>query len=170
MYQFVTQAVGILGAVITILSFQFKDNRRYYTAQALGGLCFAINFFMLGAYTGSLLNLINVGRGFGFAVEKGKKPNVTLVSVCALYVLATVFTFDGALSVVACAAQLIGSFAMWTRKPGPMRVLQFFLVSPMWLVYNGFVGAVGGLICETFNMISVAVYFIRMKFFPKQTL
>ena len=65
MTEIVAQLFGVIGAIITIYSFQFKDNKLYFSAQAAGGLCFAINFYLLGAYTGSLLNLINVARGFG---------------------------------------------------------------------------------------------------------
>lgn len=169
MKDIVVQMIGIAGALLGILSYQFKDNRKYYTGQALSGLCFGVHFFLLGAYTGAFLNFINLGRGFGFAAEKNKKPYITLVSVCVLYVAATALTYDGALSILACAAQLIGSIGMSTRRPSGMRILQFTLVSPSWIIYNGFVGSIGGILCETFNMASILVYFARTKLLKRKT-
>lgn len=158
------QIVGLIGAALGILSYQFKDNRKYFAGQALSGLCFGFHFLLLGAYTGSLLNFINLLRGFGFAVEKKKKPYVTFITVSILYLAATASTYDGGLSMLACAAQLVGSIGMFSRHPAGMRVLQFTLVSPAWMIYNGCVGSAGGIVCEAFNMTSIAVYFIRTKF------
>ncbi len=162
------QIVGFVGAALGIVSYQCKNNRLYYSAQALSGLCFSLHFFLLGAYTGALLNFINIFRGFGYAAEKRKKPYITLSVVCALYLAATVCTFDGALSALACAAQLIGSVGMFFGHPTGMRVVQFLTVSPSWIVYNAFVGSLGGIACEVFNMGSIVVYFLRVKVFEKR--
>lgn len=162
------QLVGLVGAALGIASYQCKSNRLYYSAQALSGLCFSVHFFLLGAYTGALLNFINIFRGFGFAAEKNKKPYVTLAVSCVLYLAATAFTFDGALSALACAAQLLGSVGMFFGHPTGMRVVQFLTVSPSWIVYNAFVGSLGGIVCEVFNMCSIVVYFLRVKVFEKR--
>lgn len=167
MTELMTQMLGLLGAALCILSLQCKDNRKYFVGQALSGLCFAVHFYLLGAYTGALINLVNVGRGFGFAAERSEKPNVTLAASCVLYVTAAALTFDGILSVLACVAQLIGSYAMWTRKPTRIRVLQVACISPMWLTYNGLTGSLGGVCCEAFNILSVAVYFVRVRLLPR---
>ena len=110
-----------------------------------------------------MLNLINVARGFGYIAEKKQKPYKTLVGVCILYVAATIFTFDGPLSVIACAAQLIGSFGMFLRNPAKMRIIQLAAVSPMWLIYNVFTFSIGAIVCESANMLSVILFFVRTK-------
>lgn len=170
MYAFFTQLIGLLGAALGMLSFQFKDNNKYYTAQALSGLCFAVNFFLLGAYTAALLNLINLIRGFGFAFEKGDKPNKTLITVCILYIAATALTYNGPLSLLVGASVLVGSYGMWSRKPTLMRILQIGFISPAWLLHNVLTASLGGIVCEVFNMLSVIVYFIRIKFFAGKNL
>lgn len=163
------QALGILGALICILSYQCKENRIYYVGQAVSGLCFSIHFFLLGSYTGALLNFINIFRGIGYAAEsaKHKRAYGTLLGSSVLYVLATIFTYDGPFALVACAAQLIGSAEMFWGHPIGMRVLQFFFVSPGWILYNGNAGSIGGVLCETFNMVSILVFFLRTRLLPR---
>ena len=56
------QALGVLGAVLSIFAYQFKDNRKYFTILAFSGFCFGLHFYLLGAFTGALLNFINVIR------------------------------------------------------------------------------------------------------------
>ena len=48
MTEIVAQLFGVIGAIITISSFQFKDNKLYFSAQAAGGLCFAVSDVLLG--------------------------------------------------------------------------------------------------------------------------
>ena len=157
------QALGVLGAVLSIFAYQFKDNRKYFTILAFSGFCFGLHFYLLGAFTGALLNFINVIRGFGNTFEKNKKPYITLMLTSVLYIAATVFTHGGALAILACAAQLVGSIGMfWGHETG-MRILQFTFVSPAWLVYNFFMHSIGGILCEIFNMTSILVYFVRTR-------
>lgn len=113
------QALGVLGAVLSIFAYQFKDNRKYFTILAFSGFCFGLHFYLLGAFTGALLNFINVIRGFGNTFEKNKKPYITLILTSVLYIAATVFTHGGALAILACAAQLVGSIGMfWGHETG----------------------------------------------------
>lgn len=168
MSEVLAQGVGILGAALSIFAYQFKDNQKYFVLLALSGVCFGVHFLLLGAFTGALLNFINVVRGFGYTFERNKKPYITLVLSVTLYVSATVFTHGDALSILACAAQVVGCVSMfWGHKTG-MRLIQFTLISPAWLIYNGCTGSIGGVLCETFNMTSIIVYFIRTKLLKKE--
>ena len=86
MSEVLAQGVGILGAALSIFAYQFKDNRKYFVLLALSGVCFGVHFLLLGAFTGALLNFINVVRGFGYTFERNKKPYITLVLSVTLYV------------------------------------------------------------------------------------
>lgn len=157
------QIIGIIAAALGIFSIQIKSNKGYYVVQALSGFSFFLNFFLLGAYTGAMLNLINVLRGFGFAYEKNKRPYITLALSSVLYIIATVFTFDTYLSVLVCVAQIICTVTMATRKPTVIRLGTLCVQVPVWLFYNIVNGSVGAIFCELFNLVSVIVYFVRVK-------
>lgn len=161
------QIFGIAAAALGIFSIQIKNNKGYYTAQALSGLCFFFNFFLLGAHTAAMLNLLNVIRGFGFVLEKNRKPYVTVAVSSVLYVIATVLTFDGYLSALVCAAQLICTVTMASKKPSVIRLGMLFVQVPVWLFHNIVTGSLGATVCELFNLVSIAVYFARVKFADK---
>lgn len=158
------QIVGILGTCAAFISFQLKENKKFFILQSTSGALFALNFLMLGAYTGSLLNLINIYRGAVMAGGKKTRKLFFLVSIQLLYIVATVFTYTNIFSLIALAAQLIGTFAMWSQNGKTIRILQLFAVSPMWLIHNIFVFSIGGIICEVFNIGSIIVSLIRFGF------
>ena len=162
------QIMGILAAIIAISSFQVKNNVGFYAMQGLSGLCFAVNFFLLGSYTSAAFNVLNIVRGLGFAFEKNKKPNITLFGMWIIYIAVTVLTYSGPLSAIICIAQILSTFGMWTRDAKKMRIMQFFAASPLWLVNNIVVGSVGATVCEIFNMCSIIVFFIRVNIIEKK--
>ena len=160
----VGQIIGILASVICILSFQMKDTKRLAIMQGISGLMFATNFFMLGSYTGAVLNVINFFRSACVASKKTKYDKLLFFGVNALYVLACIFTYDGWLSILVTVAQLVGTYAMWDRDGKKLRILQFFFVSPCWLTHNIVAFSIGGIITEAVNLGSVVVSVIRFGF------
>jgi len=161
MIDIIAQVLGILGTIFAFVSFQLKENKKFFMLQALSGCMFALNFLLLGAYTGCLLNFINIFRGAVMAGGKKTSKPYLLIITLALYTIATVFTYTNIFSLIALIAQLVGTLAMWSRNGKTIRILQLFCVSPLWLVHNIFVFSIGGIICEVFNIGSIIVSLIR---------
>ncbi len=161
MIDILAQILGILGTIFAFLSFQLKENKKFFILQAISGCMFALNFLLLGAYTGCLLNFINIFRGAVMAGGKKMHKAHWLIAIQALYTIATIFTYTNIFSLIALIAQLVGTFAMWSKNGKTIRFLQLFCVSPLWLIHNIFVFSIGGIICEVFNIGSIIVSLIR---------
>ena len=65
-----TQLVGLGGSALLISSYQMKNNRGYFFLQGAGSALFTVNFFLLGAYTSALLNVLSLFRGMILAAGK----------------------------------------------------------------------------------------------------
>lgn len=161
MIEIIAQILGILGTTAAFISFQLKGNKKFFILQALSGSLFALNFLLLGAYTGCLLNFINIYRGAVMAGGKKLHKLPFLISIQAIYIIATIFTYTNVFSLIALIAQLVGTFAMWSNNGKTIRMLQLFCVSPLWLVHNIFVFSIGGIICEVFNIGSIIISLVR---------
>ena len=172
MYEIIAQGIGILGMVMNILSYQAKKQKNIIVIQFFGCLFFAINFFMLEAFTGAILNAIGVIRAVIY-INKDKIKFMKLVNYffIIIYVLSYFATFlvfkkeitvlnliIEVLPVIAMIASTI-AFAMNSAKS----VRRFaFISSPSWLVYNCVNLAVGAIVCEIFTLISVILAVIRL--------
>ena len=158
------QAIGIVGSVLIIGSFQMKSNKWLFVCQMLGSLMFTVNFFMLGSYAGSLMNFVSCIRGvLLLAGGKWSKPWICAV-LCAIYIVSGVFTYDGICSVLITISSVVVTVAMWTRNGKNIRLANFFTNSPAWLVNNIYYFSLGGIITEVVSLVSVLVSFIRFGF------
>ena len=168
-FDVIAQACGIVGMIIIVLSFQVKDNKKFFILQGLGSSFFVINFLMIGAIAGALFNLANFVRGMLFSrnAEKLWKLIVTEVLYIGCYIFSVISVwgdnFQIFLSALPFVALFFMSICMWKGNGKHIRYSQILYMSPAWIVHNIFNFSLGGLICETFNMISSGVALIRQK-------
>ena len=165
--EIIAQALGIIGMVIFILSFQVKENKKLVLIQGIGGFMFFLNFMLIGAVAGALLNLCATVRGLLLMKNPKKTWKIVVIELLLLgCTILSVSTNWGdwlqiALAVLVYIGLALISFYMWKDNGKQLRICQVAITSPAWLIHNIFNFTIGGLICETFNIISVIVSFIR---------
>lgn len=170
--EIVAQIIGVLAMAFNVLSYQGKSQKTVIALQLFGGTLFAVNFLMLGATVGGLLNIIAAVRAILFLFkDKLKTDNIYwfigfIASYVAVYVLNfTVFDKQVTaynllielLPVVGMIALTIGfrlKKAAHIRKSG-------LVSSPAWLIYNIAANSWGAIICETLTLISIFVGMFR---------
>lgn len=163
----IAQGFGLLGMAFAFWSFQKKDNASFFVLQALCGAMFTINFGMIGAVSGVLFNISGVLRGVLFHKGDHKVWKLLvveaafLVSLVVSLVFYTTGTVNALLSLFTYIGLSVGTYVMWTGSGKNIRYVQLFLVSPSWLAYNTVHFTIGGILCETFNIISTIISFIR---------
>ena len=165
----IAQVFGILGLIVIVSSFQFKDNKTFFLMQGAGSLFFFVNFFMIGAFGGAFFNLTNLVRGLLFMKDREKPWKTILIEIlytgCFLF---SIFLTKGDLVQIILAALpfvalLFMTVCMKKGNPTHIRVSQIAYMSPAWIIHNIFNFSLGGLICEIINMISSLIALIRYK-------
>ncbi len=170
--QIAAQIIGIFAMAFNIISYQGKKQGTVIALQLVGGLLFALNFLLLGAWVGGILNMIAVIRAILFLLKDKLKTEklpwfvLFLCSYITVYILNfTVFgvepTFANfaieSLPVIGMTALNIGfrlKNASAVRKCG-------LVSSPAWLIYNIVAGSWGAILCEAFTLISIGVGMLR---------
>lgn len=173
------QAVGIVAMLFNILSFQQKTPRRVITFQLVGSALFALNYLMLGAPVGTLLNIIGIARAIVYSNRERFRAErlFWLILFVSLYGVSYVLTFAvfgtpftpinaliELLPVVGMTAVTVGfrlQNAATIRKLG-------LIGSPSWLIYNVVKVAVGGAICEIFSICSIVIGMLRYDRRPRE--
>ena len=140
--------------------------------QLLGGALFSVNYLLLGAAVGGILNILATVRAIVFLFKEKLKADRMpwfvgfVLSYVAVYVLNfTVFRKEPTLFNLAIELlPVIGMTALNVgfRLKDAAAVRKCGLVSsPAWLVYNIFVGSWGAIICEILTLISIFVGMLR---------
>lgn len=167
------QIIGYIATVICILSFQSKTQKGIVIMQTFSAGLFAIHFFMLGAFSGALLNVVCTIRAIIFTFRHKKwAGSVIWVYVFSFLSLVcyfiTVFVLipeptvkDYVIGILPVLGNVATTIA--TRLENAKLVRRYaFIASPLWLTYNAFMGSIGGVITESFNIISIITAMIRL--------
>lgn len=166
----IAQVLGITAMILTIVSMQCRSNRNFFICQELAGIFFLVSFCMLGAWSGALMNFFGIIRPELLRHEKIAKSKFTLSALILLLIgcaLAGILIFNEKwyLILTVFAAQLGGTYFMWTQSGKNIRLCQLFIVSPLWLIYNFLlsVPSIGGVLNEAINIISSIVALYRYR-------
>jgi len=171
--EIIAQAVGIVAMAFNILSYQQKKQKGVIAFQLVGGALFAVNFLLLGAYVGGILNIIAAIRAVIFLNKEKLKADRPLwfMGFTAVYIAVYILSFTvfgtactpynfviELLPVIGMVATTVGfslKRAADVRKCG-------LVSSPSWLIYNISNFSLGAIICETLSLISIVTGMIRL--------
>ncbi|MBR6739978.1 MAG: YgjV family protein [Clostridia bacterium] len=156
------QILGFIGLALAIVSFQSNRRRNILLFQLLAGTVFTLHFLLIGAYTGSLLNVIGVARSavFSFKGKKWADSRVWIGVFCAAMAVIGIFTWDGPASLLPTVAMMLTTVAFFLSNPTYIRRLNL-PSSPMWMVYNLINRSYGGILTECFVMTSLLIAMFR---------
>ena len=163
MNQMFTQGIGFLALFFVILSFQKRERQALLWVMLIGLLLFVAHFSLLNAWTGSFMNLIEVGIVF-VSFKKDTAvwarwrfwPHIFILS----YILAGFLTFKILSDILPIIAQIFGAVAVWQKNPHAIRFIML-IPRPLWFIYNFIVGSYAGMVTEVFILLSVVVGIIR---------
>ena len=173
MTETIAQIIGIFAAATNILSFQCKAKNKIILVQLFGGALFTVNFLLLGAVTGAIMNVLAIVRAILFLCKDRLKisDRALVIGLITAFLTVYVLTFT-VLGVEATARNLIvealpvigmsAATVSFSMKNGTaVRIIGITLSSPSWLIYNIFVFSIGAILCEAFSIVSIAIGICR---------
>ena len=157
------QILSIIAMVIMVISFQMKSNKLLFILQIISCIGFATSYLLLGFIDACFLNILALLRCVLFLIKRLKGNVIVLILLELSFIVCTIFTYQSVFSIVILIAQMVGTFSMWTGNGKIIRYLNLFITSPGWLINNIYAFSIGGIICESFNIISILVALFRYR-------
>lgn len=176
---FVAQAFGIIGMIFNIFVFQQRKQSGVLVCQFMAAITFALNYLLLGAMVGGILNLVGALRAVIFYFEEKTRARTLpwLIAFAVLFAVSYPLTFlvfktpistrSLIIEALPVLAMIIATVALRAGKARVVRSLGL-ISSPMWLIYNCFSGSIGAIASEILNLISIIVGIIRIDIKGKQ--
>ena len=166
------QILGLCAMALIVISFQCKKPARLCIIQVCACLFFVLHYLFLGlngdpaAYAGMTQNAVGLlFRGVLALSEKKKSllSPLVLAGLCAISAVVAILTYPGRLIAL---LPVVANFAcigcMWTKNSNTIRVTQLAVISPFWITYNVFTLSVAGILTESFNLVSIGIYYFRL--------
>lgn len=170
--EMIAQIIGVIAMMFNILSYQGKQQRTVITLQLFGATLFSVNYLLLGATVGGILNILGAIRAVVFIFkDKFKADRISwLIAFIASYISVYILNFTvfgkepTAFNLIIEILPVIGMLALniGFRLKNSANIRKCGLISsPAWLIYNIVAGSWGAIICELFTLISIFVGMFR---------
>ena len=168
----IAQVIGIFAMIFMFLSFQQKAKGGIIFCQLIGAVLFAINFFLLDAPAGCVMNIVAIVRAviFLFPDRLRTRHPAWLVGFIAVYLLSyiSVFTLFGkemtpynlAVEALPVAGLILTTVAFRAKSTRTIRRLGL-INSPLWLTYNSLCFSIGAIASEVLSLVSIIIAIIR---------
>ena len=161
--------IGYIGTGVLFLSYQMPKKKQIVLLQILSISIFTVHFFLLGSYTGAIMNLIALTKTVLYYFEN--KPwfrNTLFTAVYAIIIfVAGIVTWQGFPSLFPLIAMLVHTFAYNIKQEKWFR-LCMFPTSPLWMVYAILTGSIPALIGEILTTTSLLSAIIRYDVLHKE--
>ena len=167
------QILGLCAMALIVISFQCKKPARLCIIQVCACLFFVLHYLFLGlngdpaAYAGMTQNAVGLlFRGVLALSEKKKSllSPMVLAGLCAISAVVAILTYPGHLiALLPTVANFACIGCMWTKNSNTIRVTQLAVISPFWITYNVFTLSVAGILTESFNLVSIGIYYLRLR-------
>jgi hypothetical protein len=163
MNQVIIQGIGYLALLFVVLSFQHNNRRRLLFYMLIGLVLFIIHYALLGAWVGSLMNVIEAAMvlvGYRRETDKWAQRKFWPYAFIGIFVIAGILTAKTYVDILPVIAQIIGTIAVWQTNPRVIRYIML-LPRPLWFTYNFVVGSYAGMTTEVVVLLSVLVGIVR---------
>ena len=159
---FLIQGVGLLGALFNLIAYQLNEHKKIMIFTTLNALSFTLQYFLLGAYTGMLINGIAIVRNILFAYLVAKKKNTLPATVIfsVLMIISGAVTWAGPISLLPVLGKTTETVSFSMKNAKLVRVIAFPSML-CWLTYNCITGSIGGAISDLMAITAITIGAIK---------
>lgn len=148
------QLTGFAAIVLALTVPQLNRRTLMLLVDIGAAALWATHFALLGAWTGTAMNMLSAARGVAF--RAGLHRNAVLIVFCALFAVGALVTGllgDGWLALLPLTGMIVGTIGFWQHRPLGIRIASL-VSAPMWLTYNTIKHSVPGVLIEVFLLVS----------------
>lgn len=158
MNEIIGQILGIISAILTLLSYQMKDKKNIMIFQTIATAFTCVSFFFLGALSGFALNIVCLVRNGVFSIVDTKKRYSRWLGVlfAAIMVVFGIISYQYWFSLLITLALIVNSIFISLDSPQTLRKSILF-TSSLVLIYNCIVFSIGGIVNEGVSIVSSAI-------------
>ena len=116
---------SVLAFITLIISICIKDRKRSLCVQSLNCLFEAIYNFIISAFTGAFLSIINLIRSFLFINKKKFSKRVYLIMLIifeSIIIINCLYTWQGFISLLPTIGSIIRTYCLWQSNMKLVRI------------------------------------------------
>ena len=154
-----SQIFGTCGFIISLIAYHRKTKKKILRNMVLSNILNLIHYLLLGAYSGCITKLLAIFRDCFIIFKKNCNNFLNyfyLIFFIILYIIASIFTFNGILSILPLLAALIYTIFIWNGNELRLKKIAFICYF-IWLIYNIFVMSISGIVSNVISIVSTLI-------------
>ena len=163
MVYIIAQIIGFIAFLISLIAYHKKSKKIILKNMVISNILNLIHYLLLGAFSGCITKVLAIFRDY-FIIKKEKNHKLSnilyLFIFIILYIIASIFTYRGILSVLPLVAAIIYIIFIWNGDEVKIRRTAFFCFF-LWLIYNIFVLSISGIVSNIISIISTLIAIIN---------
>ncbi len=159
------QFFGVIALIILVISLQKNKKEELLRLQVLSSLFFALQYFFLKAFTGSLMNIVTLIRNIIF---NKSKSILSLIVIISIMIILTIYSYENIYSILPSLAVIFFSIAVFQDNIKIIRYIEV-LSCLLFIIYNIKYKALFGFISTLIELTSVIIAITRNFTKSKQT-
>lgn len=158
------QIIGVIAILVFAIIPHQKNKNKILILQLFSSLLYAIQYFILGAFSAVVTNIIDMIKTIVFSkyVRKDKKIPITFFIIYVLaMIISGIFTVNNFISVLPILGVILYTYAIWQENLKIFRIMNVFVIL-IYIIYNFCVGAYTSCLGSVFQLISAIIAIINL--------
>jgi len=155
------QIIGLTALCFGIFSMQLKNSRHIILFETPSGILWGIQYILLGAHAGALINFMVATRAISLVYAKQSY----LLPIIVIYLITvwgiSFYNFQNWVDLLPLLATTGSCYVLFHRDNRPLIARGLILTSSIWLAYNIIVDSWVGIACSVFYIASCIVGICR---------
>ena len=169
-FKLIGELIGAVAIVSSFFIYVSNNRKKIILVKGVSDVLWAVNSFLIGAFTGGMLNLIMVFREFVFYHRLDKKwaqHKIWLYVFCMVCFVSPVLEIikTGSFAILpffpACGS-VAAVFGFYAKKPSTIRALNVVTAVP-WIIYSAYMNNITSCISGLVALCSILIGTIRAK-------
>ena len=159
------QICGFIILILTVISVQFKTKEKIVMCFVFANVVAAVQYFLLSAFTGAVISVINAIRCIVFYYYKKKemKPSLIILVIFELIaIISGIFTWQNIWSLIPIIVTVVYTYGLWQDNVTVIRITTG-IAGFGWAIYNIIVMAYVGAVQEISQLGSSVIAIVRNK-------
>ena len=158
----IAQVIGFVPLILSFFVFLQKSRKSIIIFKGCSDLLWAAHFFVLGEYSGGLVNLVNTVRDVIFAYKGKKRTGHIIIPIifCIFTLLSTLPTFAGVKSIFAVVGSCVAVIGFWQTNVERLRIYNL-AATILWLLYGLLTFSISAILCNLISIASILISFTK---------
>ena|SRR3989344_4842973 len=117
---YLAQIIGFIALILLLAVFQREKRSHMFIFKIFSSVFYCIHFALLGAWTGSAMNLVATLRNYVFKQRTEKRwadKMIWLFVFLLIIIVSGIFTWEGYHSILPMIATSIYTITFWMKEP-----------------------------------------------------